>query len=99
MIGVIALNIVFLCLSVFNSDDSRAKAFNIILISTMSLVTAWFTISLFVMYIRLSGTPYKSNQAGENTRYLTIIFVVWTVAFIIKIIVYRFFKDQMQEKE
>ena len=53
IIGVIALNIVFLCMVVFgNHNQETAKAFDIMLISTLSVVTAWFTISLFVMYIR-----------------------------------------------
>ena len=53
IIGVIALNFVFLFLVVFgNHSQDTGKAFDIILISTLSVVTAWFTISLFVMYIR-----------------------------------------------
>ena len=51
IIVVIALNIVFLCLAVFEADKT-AQAFDIILISTLSVVTAWFTISLFVVYVR-----------------------------------------------
>jgi len=65
IIAVIALNIVFLCLSVFGKkDDKTAEAFDLMLISTLSVVTAWFTISLFVMYIRQSGIPFKSKTAA-----------------------------------
>jgi hypothetical protein len=84
--AVVALNIVYLFLA--ESDVNIQIKFGIMLRSTFGAVTVWFTISLFVVYVKQSGLPYRSPQEYTKLRYIGIIFALWTISFIIKIIIY-----------
>jgi hypothetical protein len=84
--AVVILNFVYLFLA--ESSPEIVTEFGIVLRSTFGTVTLWFTISLFILYIKQSGLPYKSVDAQKKLKYIAIIFALWTVSFLIKILIY-----------
>jgi hypothetical protein len=83
---VVALNIVYLVLAL--SEDDYLEDFGIVLRTTLGTVAVWFSVSIFVVYIKQSGLPFKTEQMMKNTRYISIIFILWTVSFVVKLIIY-----------
>ena len=91
--GLITTNITFLILSMAHevSQPNEIDLFDKMFIATFSVVSFWFLLSILVIYCRLSGQPFKSPQEYENTKYISIIFMLWTGAFIVKIVIYLIF--------
>eukprot|EP00347_Sterkiella_histriomuscorum_P012447 403368538 len=91
----VLLNIVFVIISTV-IDDFYEKFFTVYYISWIVLIL-WFLISLFVLYLRQSGSPYKSEQSKSNLRYVTLVFLLWTGAFILKVVVAIVGKDTIKK--
>ena len=47
-------------------------------------IVVWFLISIFVYYIKQSGQPYKTPQHLENVKYISKIFLLWSLASLAK---------------
>lgn len=45
-----------------------------------------YVIGLVYIHCKHAGTPYKSEKHYKNVRHLFIVYVVWTLAFILKVI-------------
>lgn len=87
ILSVVALNIVYMLWAAKNSEVQ--EDFGLVLVSTFAAVVFWFTVSILVVYIKQSGLPYKSEQVMKDIRYIAIIFGLWTISFIVKIVLYR----------
>lgn len=96
--GLIAVNIIFLIFSMANHVDNEIDLFDKMFVATFGVVSFWFLLSILVIYCRLSGQPFKSKQEYENTKYISIIFMLWTGAFLVKIIIYMIFAHGDQSK-
>ena len=83
---VVTLNIVYMVWAAKNSEVQ--EDFGKVLVSTFATVMVWFTVSILVVYVRQSGLPYKSEQVMKDTRYIAIIFALWTLSYIVKIVLY-----------
>lgn len=86
ILSVVALNIVYMVWAARNSEVQ--EDFGKVLVSTFATVIVWFTVSILVVYIRQSGLPYKSEQVMKDIRYIAIIFGLWTLSYIVKIVLY-----------
>lgn len=89
--GLIIVNIIFLIFSMSNHVDNEQDLFDKMFLATFGFVPFWFVVSILVIYCRLSGKPFKSKQEYDNTKYISIIFMLWTAAFLVKIIIYMIF--------
>ena len=59
-------------------------AFQIMLVTSSSVLMVVWIISSAVIYFQLAGTPYKSDDHYRKARWLGYICAGWTVAFAIK---------------
>ncbi|CDW78463.1 protein kinase domain containing protein [Stylonychia lemnae] len=84
IVVVVILNIVYVILSC-TIKDTYEQFFTIYQSSWLVLIV-WFILSSTVVYIKQSGTPYKSDQHRLNLRYIALVFGFWTLAFLIKVI-------------
>jgi heme/copper-type cytochrome/quinol oxidase subunit 2 len=80
-----------LIFSMSNHVDNEQDLFDKMFLATFGFVPFWFVVSILVIYCRLSGKPFKSKQEYDNTKYISIIFMLWTAAFLVKIIIYMIF--------
>jgi hypothetical protein len=39
------------------------------------------------MYCKYAGSPYKSIELQKKTNHIGVIFIIWTVAFVLKILI------------
>ena len=91
----VILNLTYIIISLFHGE--RDSKFEIIFLTSWSVLIFWFLIGIFVIYIKNSGSPFKSDQHRQNLKYVSIIFVVWTIAFSLKIAYISFdLTDQFQ---
>ena len=77
-----------------HKKDDDVKVFDRMFVATFGGVAFWFIISILVIYCRQSGQPFKSTLEYENSKYISIIFILWTIAFIAKIVFYLVFNVQ-----
>ena len=96
--GLIIVNIIFLIFSMANKVDNEKEIFDNMIIASFGFLPFWFLVSILVIYCRLSGQPFKSKQEYDNTKYIAIIFMLWTAAFLVKIIIYIIFANGDQTK-
>lgn len=47
-------------------------------------IVVWFLASVLFFYIKQSGLPYKSEQHRSNVKHISVLFLLWGAAFIIK---------------
>lgn len=47
-------------------------------------IVLWFLLTALVYYIKQSGTPYKSERHHANAKYISLIFMLWSLALVIK---------------
>lgn len=92
--GLIAVNIIFLIFSMTSQVDNEIDLFDKMFVATFGFVAFWFLLSILVIYCRLSGQPFTSKKDYENTKYISIIFMLWTGAFLVKIIIYMIFANK-----
>lgn len=62
-------------------------SFELTLLFCIIITVVWFLISIIALYIKYSGCPYKSEFHGKKLKHIGIIFLIWTVSFILKIII------------
>lgn len=67
-------------------DEEDYKNFLSIFYITWIVLIVWFVLTLAVLYFRQSGSPFRSEQARSNLRYIFFVFALWTAAFIVKVI-------------
>lgn len=53
-------------------------------------IVVWFFITVLVYYIKQSGLPYKSPQHLQNVKYISKLFLLWGLAFIVKAVLSYF---------
>ena len=92
---LITTNIILLIYSMTKHDKlNDTDLFDKMFVATFGAVSFWFILSIVVIYCRQSGQPFKSTQEYENTKYIAIIFILWTIAFLVKIVIYLVFNVQ-----
>lgn len=79
----VVLNLAFIGVSLYKGYI--IEDFTIIYLLTWSCLIIWFLIALFINYLKVSGSPYKSPQHRINLKYVSLVFFIWTVAFSLKI--------------
>ena len=57
-------------------------------------IVIWFMVTVLIFYIKNSGRPFKTKGHRKNLKYIVIIFMVWSVAFIVKSILSIFILNQ-----
>lgn len=56
------------------------------LIICLSVILISFLVSIAILYCKFSGSPYKSKDHHKKLRYFGMIFGIWTVSFVLKIV-------------
>ncbi|CDW80512.1 protein kinase [Stylonychia lemnae] len=79
----VLINFVYIIIAMI--QVRRYSTFEIVFLSSWSVLIVWFLIGIFVVYIKSSGSPYKSELHRQNLKYVGFIFILWTVAFSLKI--------------
>ncbi len=89
IIGFMVVNFYFIFNIVLRTGDDKVKfftAFKYLFMSSWIVIVSWFVLGVFVYYCKQSGRPYKSDAHKENVNYMMKIFALWSLAFIIKIV-------------
>lgn len=47
-------------------------------------IVAWFMVTVLIFYIKHSGRTFKTQNHQVNLRYIGKIFILWSIAFLIK---------------
>jgi len=47
----------------------------------------WFIIHGVILYCKNSGRPYKNSDLQKKTNHIGLIFLIWTGAFVLKILI------------
>lgn len=55
--------------------------------SCIGAIVVSFLISIFILYCKFSGSPYKTEEHHKKLRYTGWVFGIWTVSFILKLII------------
>jgi hypothetical protein len=69
------------------TDKMFITIFELILLSCVLAILTWFTISLITLQFKYSGSPYKTEMHKNKANYIRLIFILWSVAFMCKIVV------------
>eukprot|EP00347_Sterkiella_histriomuscorum_P011008 403374097 len=76
-------NLIQVVIQLLNDQDTTG-IFQAILVSALSQLVLWFSTSLLIVYIKTNGSPYKSSLHQENLKYLSTVYAIWSVAFLLK---------------
>lgn len=79
-------NIVF----IKNKVAEYEEVLRYLYMSSWLTIVLWFLITVLIYYIKQSGTPYKSPQHELNVRYIGSLFLMWSLALIIKAVISYF---------
>jgi hypothetical protein len=84
-----SVNSYFICAEIFGKRTAEDPPYEILtylfMASWLTLIT-WFFISVLVYYCKQSGVPYKSDEARANVKYISLLFILWSLAFVMKAI-------------
>jgi heme/copper-type cytochrome/quinol oxidase subunit 2 len=72
--------------------------FEIGLLVCIITILVWFFISCTVVYCKYAGSPYKNPDFRKKNNQIAIVFLLWAISFIGKIIV-SFFGTKIYDKE
>lgn len=95
IIGFIAVNIYFISNIVFSvgNDVKMLNAYEtlklLFLISWLTIIV-WLLITVLIFKLIKSGQPYKSELHESNEKYISRLFLLWALVFIIKAILSYF---------
>jgi glucan phosphoethanolaminetransferase (alkaline phosphatase superfamily) len=70
-------------------NDNTAEAEEVlryVFMGSWLTIVLWFLLTALVYYIKQSGTPYKSEKHHANAKYISLIFMLWSLALVIKAI-------------
>jgi len=76
--------VMFLCYF----DLVSLKVFFIEIIVFICALVLGLNINIIVLYFKLAGLPYKTNKHYLCVRKIGIVCTIWSIAFIIKLIVF-----------
>jgi hypothetical protein len=48
------------------------------------VIVLWFFITVLIYYIKQSGRPYHSEKHRQNLKYISLLFLFWGAAFVVK---------------
>jgi hypothetical protein len=90
IVGFVAVNAYFIISIVFaknlNEKNSKYQTLRFLAMGSWIAIVVWFMITVLIFYIKNSGRPFKTDNHKLHLRYIGIIFIVWSIAFIVKAI-------------
>jgi hypothetical protein len=88
IVGFITVNAYFIGSMMVAVDTAEKKSIyqtlKFLAMGSWIAIVVWFMITVLIFYIKNSGRTFKTKAHKVNLRYIGLIFILWSVAFLIK---------------